>query len=404
VGAVVQIQAREDTPTSGAYIGVSQGATEVSVPLVMRHRNTAGGAANSQVIVQNASSTPIDVEVTFFDGVSNALLPAATKTFQLQPNAANELDLENEVPELGENWFGSAVVRSTTAGGEVAVVTNLFNGPNALQTFNGFTTFSTKWGVPLLASRLANGLSTPLVIQNRSGQEIPINGITVTCTQGNGSPGPATFQVRNGTAIPDKGAFFNFNPVTATDVNANGFPPAWFGPCTVDTGSFNTALFIQMRVVGKEGEGNYRAGAYEGINMNGTNKKIVIPLYARRLANGFVSNVTIQNLSTTATANITLAYVGNSALTNPSPAQCTVTYNRTIPPNGAQLENHRVPNNVPNSTPDIPEKCYGTLTVTSDQPIDAFVQLDQLDDLSPPPAGRQSGDRFMAHNAFGLAQ
>ena len=124
---------------------------------------------------------------------------------------------------------------------------------------------------------------------------------------------------------------------------------------------------------------------------------MVIPLWARRLTNGFSSNVTILNLSATQPANVTLAYKGTPGL----PAECTATFTRVIPANGALFQNHRVEDAVAESVPQVATNCQGTLTVTSsDQPIDGFVQLDQLDALSPPVAPLVSGDRFMAHNVF----
>ena len=45
-------------------------------------------------------------------------------------------DLADEA-NLPSNWFGSAVVSSTSAV-QIAVVSNIFLGPNALQTINAF--------------------------------------------------------------------------------------------------------------------------------------------------------------------------------------------------------------------------------------------------------------------------
>jgi len=65
-------------------------------------------------------------------------------------------------------------------------------------------------------------------------------------------------------------------------------PALWFGACTVDSGAFQTAVFVQLRVLS-----NGRAGAHEGIPLDGTAKTVVIPLWAKRLANGFASTVTV---------------------------------------------------------------------------------------------------------------
>jgi hypothetical protein len=362
------------------------------------------------LIIQNASGAPINFDILFFDGKTGAALTTATKNVPaLAPNASFEFDLETHTA-LGENWYGSAVVHSNTSGGLVAVVTNLFNGPHAMQTFNGFTTFGTKWGIPLFMSRLAlRGTNTPLVIQNRSGNPIAVDGITLTCTKDASSPGQPNFTIKNSTAIPDKAAYFDFNPVSGPF--AATIPDDWFGSCTLDSGAANTALFIQNRTVDPEGtttftgKGDFRAGAYEGIRLDGTSKHLMVPLFARRLAVGFASNVTIQNIGNTAT-DITLKYKGSPLLDpakgEPSQAQCTVTVVKTgVPAGGAVLQNHRVVDAVPNSTPSIPEKCYGTIEVTSSAtPIDGYVQLDLPDDLSTPPTGQVRGDPFQAHNVF----
>ena len=117
---------------------------------------------------------------------------------------------------------------------------------------------------------------------------------------------------------------------------------------------------------------------------------MVFPLYAKRLANGFASSILIQNLDQSNDANVQLAYKAGDGV----PASCTKTLNRVIPKGGAIQENHRIESG-PNSVPEIPSDCFGTLTVTSDRPVDGFVQLDFLNDTT--------GDPYMAHNAFTIA-
>ena len=386
VGAVVQIQARSpQVPTFGAYVGVSEGATEANVPLVLRKRTTASGTGNSQIIIQNASSSQIDVEVVLVDGATGAT--TFTKTFNdLNPNAAVEYDLDDESSaNVPDNWFGSATVRSTTSGGEVAVVSNLFSGPHAMQTFNAFTTSKTKWGVPLFASKLANSLSAPIAVQNAGNSDIPVDGVTLTCTKDPASPGDATITKKNNTVIKPSASFF-FNPVGNAE-----YPDGWFGACTVDSGSSPTAVFVQLRTVNGD-----RAGAHEGIPLDGTAKTAVIPLYAKRLTNGFAAAITILNLNSSSPANVTLAYKAGEG----KGPECTATINKVIPAGGSLIQNMRVNGNA-NSVPEIADNCFGTLTITSaDQPVDAFAQLDLLDDILDPDPG---GDPFQAHNAFTVA-
>jgi hypothetical protein len=188
-------------------------------------------------------------------------------------------------------------------------------------------------------------------------------------------------------------ATVNFNPVT----DQTNFSTGWVGACSIDTTGFDTVAFVQMRYVKIAGvspnANDALAAAYEGIPGSSTNKKAVIPLYAKRLTNGFASAVTIQNLSNSAAATVKLAYKGGAG----TPANCTFTQeNVSIPAGGSLIQNHRITDG-PGSVPQLGDNCFGTLVVTSsDQPIDAFVQLTDV-------SGR-SGDTFMAHNAFTSAQ
>jgi len=385
IGAVVQIQARGQTPTSGAYVGVSEGAASANVPLVSRQGSSLSGETNSQIIIQNASSQQIDVKVDLIDSTTGNV--SLTKNFpDINPNASVEYDLDTEAG-LPTGWFGSASVTSETAGGQVAVVSNFFTGDNAMQTFNAFTKVGTSWLVPLFTSRLGNQsgnpLSTPIAVQNVSGAEIPIGGVTLTCKRDPSAPSTEepTLTRTNSTPIKNTASFF-FNPAPDT----SGYPEQWYGACSISSGSANTAVFVQMRFVGGD-----RAGAYEGILGSGTNTTLVVPLYAKILDNGFASAITIQNLNTTTAANVTLTYKKDPGA--PAELDCDEIFTgKVIQPGGSLIQNMRIESGA-NSVPEIPNNCSGSLTVTSDQPIDGFVQFDFL---------RDSGDGFMAHNVFTL--
>jgi hypothetical protein len=386
VGAVVQIQARApQVPTFGAYVGVSEGASQANLPLVLRRRTTASGLGNSQIIVQNASSSQIDVEVVLVNGADGST--TFTKSIpDLNPNAAFEYDLDDEAAtNVPDNWFGSATIRTVPAdSGQVAVVSNLYSGGHAMQTFNAFTTSKTQWGVPLFASKLANSLSTPVAVQNAGAAVIPANSVTMNCTKDAASPGAQNLSFTNNTAINPSASFF-FNPVTDATM-----PDLWFGACTVNSGAFPTAVFVQLRTVAGD-----RAGAHEGIPLDSASTTAVIPLYAKRLTNGFAAAITILNLSSGAPANVTLNYLAGEG----KGAECTASFQRQIAAGGSLIQNMRINGN-PNSVPQIADNCFGTLTITSDVPIHAFAQLDLLDELLNPDPG---GDPFQAHNAFTVA-
>ncbi len=376
LGTVVQIQARGQTPTSGAYSGFLGGSRTFYVPLVARQRGTASGIANSQIVVQNTGSMAVNVEV---DLVSSDGTIAYTKTgIYIQPGAAYLYDLADET-NLPVGWIGSAVVRAATTDGRIAVVSNFFTGPHGMQTFNAFPEESPSeaWVVPLFVSRLSvNGLSAPVTIQNLDSTSIPAGSAVMTCTVDATSPSqsPATFVVTNTSPISPS-ASYAWNPVVDTRLPSN-----WLGACRV-TAPGQVVSFVQLRFIGTD-----KAAAYEAINANSTDKTVVVPLVAKRLLNGFATAVTIQNLSVSASATVTLTYL--PAPESGSPA--TLQFTTTIAPSGSLIQNHRVHSSHPQGV-NLPDGWQGTLTVVSDQPIGAFVQLDFLG---------QPGDPYMAHVAF----
>ncbi len=379
VGAVVQILARGQTPTSGAYVGFSQGSARFYVPLVMRRVMGASGLANSQIIIQNASSSTVSANVRLirYDGTATY-----TKTLSIAAGASFYYDLDNESSaNVPDGWYGSAVVEATTSGGEVAVVSNLFTGPHAMQTFNGFASPATEWLVPLFTSRLANGLSTPVSIQNVSGAPIAAGDIVVTCTKNPLSSGPATIVMSNTVPIQDAASYF-VNPVTDTSIPAN-----WYGACRIQA-SAGVVAFVQMRVIGTD-----RAAAYEAIPGGSTSKTLLIPLAAKRLANGFATVTNIQNLSLGATAHVTFTY-------KPSPeyvasggsADNIVIPNVAIDPGASVQHNLRLSGTSAPAVPQLPDGWYGTCIVESaDEPISGFVELTFL---------TGSGDTYQAHGIF----
>jgi len=384
LGAVVQILARGQNPTSsGAYSGFSGGDTSFYVPLVAKNLNTASGIGNSQIVVQNTSGSAVDVEIKLI-GPSGS--PVYTKTISIPRNASFYYDLALEsTSNVPDNWYGSAVVRTTTSGGTIAVVSNFFTG-DALQTFNAFSSSSpqARWFVPLFTSRLPNSLSTPIAVQNLSGSTIPKGGITVTCTPDPSLTGFTTLVMTNTTPILDTAAYY-FNPVVDTRI-----PSGFYGSCVIDS-SGNIVSFVQMRFIAT-GE----AAAYEAIPAGGTDQTVIVPLVAKRLPNGFATAVTIQNLSSI-TATVTLTYTPSPEyVSNGGSRDPIVISNRSIPPYGSLIQNHRITSG-PNAVPQLPDGWYGTLIARADRPIAGFVQLTFLTSINP---SLPSGDKFMAHNAF----
>jgi hypothetical protein len=348
------------------------------VPLAARKLRTTSGVANSQIVIQNIdTAADADVAVDLFGAVSGNY----TKTITgIKPGASYVYDLDLE-PNLAVGWYGSAVVRSTN-GRALAVVSNYFTG-DTLQTFNGFPSAApgTTWFVPLFTSRLANTLSTPIAVQNLSGGDIGAGQISLNCTP-DPTSGAAPFNQANAAAVANNAAYY-FNPVTDASI-----PALWYGACTV-TAPGNVMVFVQMRIISR-GE----AAAYEAFRNGGD--KAVIPLVAKRLANGFATAVTIQNLDTSQGATVNLLYTPAPEYVSAGGSAAPIAINGVSIGAGASLiQNQRTTDGVPQ----LPAGWYGTLTVTSTggQDIAAFVQLTFLPDINP---GLPAGDNFMAHTAF----
>jgi hypothetical protein len=229
-------------------------------------------------------------------------------------------------------------------------------------------------------------LSAPVAVQNVSGADIPAGQIHLDCIEDPSSlanPKVPAIHLTNPAAVKNSASVF-FNPVTDT----TNWPTGWVGSCKV-TSTAQTVAFVQLRFVAGD-----RAGAYEGILGTGTAKTVVIPLIARRLSNTFASAVTIQNLDESNANNVTLSYKGALDADPSNTAACTKSFPATIPAGGSLIQNHRVADDQANSVPQIAIGCVGSLTVTGDHAVDAFVQLDFTG---------QGGDAFMAHDAFAVA-
>lgn len=387
LGAVVQIQARNQTPTLGAYLGSSSPANKYYVPTVLRQ---VGGTSSSQIMIQNATSSAITVNVSFTKSSLSAGSNYSKPNIPIPANATYYYDIDTET-NLVSGWFGAAVVQANSAQ-NIVVMSNLFTKPDTVQSFNAFTDaqLSNLWFVPLFASRLANGLLTPVSIQNLSGSTMAAGAIQVTCKADSGSPNKSNFNYSNTSALADNETF-SMNP----RVDTTNLPTDWYGSCKIQTPG-SVAVFVQMRRPGFSQD----AAAYEALNGNGTARTFLVPLMAKRLANGFSTVVTIQNLSTTTQASVSLTYTPSSEYVAAGGSSTPITTGPfTIPAEGSLLRNLRLPYSAANAvTENLPDGWYGSLTVTSTgggaPAIDGFTQLTVV--------GATAGDTLQAHGVFPL--
>jgi len=398
LGSIVQIQARApQVPSFGAYNGASSGSDTVYIPIVAHQGNSSSGKVNSQIIIQNVDTVALDVDVDLVP--RTGYTTTYTKhILSLQPGASFYYDVADEtnLGDVNTPWFGSAVISTS---GSVFAVSNLFLGTNALQTFNGtpVENVDSLWNVPLFLSGLSNGLNTVVSVQNISGSEIPAGSLDLACTPDPTRPGLLPLTSTNAAAVPDKGAF-EFN----TNTNLVDFPRNWYGSCQVSTDTDQDIIgIVQSRYVGVSTTNG--AAAYELLPSGTTDTTMMAPLILKRLTNGFATVATILNLSSS-DANVTLVY--KPSLTECPVAACDVNHDgsvtaadaitvlKTISPNSSIQRNHRLP--ISSTSPDaentLPDLWTGSLVVTSDQPINGYVQITNY--------LYTNGDRFMSYVAF----
>jgi hypothetical protein len=378
LGAVVQILARNQTPTSGAYSAYPP-ASLLYAPLVLRRQPTASGLANSQIIIQNAGTSTLNgVTVKFINSAGVTVYTHAVPA--IGPGASNYYDVETD-NALAAPFAGAATIDA--GAGSVSVVVNVFNGPDTLQTYSAIpsTTLTDSYGVPLFNSRLPNGLSTVVSVQNLSGGAVAAGVVHLDCTAFAGSAAPAALHLTNPATL-NNGQSYSFNPVVDLTI-----PTAWYGACRLTSPGQNTAAIIQMRVIGT---GN--SAAYEAIPTASTNKTFFAPLVQNRLGNGAATNTTIVNLSATLIAHVTVTFTPSPDYVAAGGSAAVLSTATTIPAGSSLQENNRVPPFMVGATT-MPQGWFGTLTVvSSDQPIAGFTQLTNVN--NPP------GDTFMTFDGF----
>jgi hypothetical protein len=385
LGAVVQERlGTNDTslPTSGAYIGVTEGSSKFFVPLAQSRRNTATGVGNTQIIVQNLDdSTIATITVTLYASDSNSTPATYTKTISnLASGASYFYDLADEA-NLNAGWNGSAVVDAGS--GKIAVVVNSFNGVNGLRAYNAFSqeSLTTKWAIPKFATILNNGLTTSVNVQNLSGATIPVGGIVLNC-------GSGAFTMENDKEIADK-TTYSFNPAQ----NVPGtYPSNWEGACVVDSGSSDVVAFVVMRRLINNGD----QAAYEALSYASTDTQVFFPNAAKMLSNGFATSLAVQNLSNEA-ATVDIIWTPNLDECQASPCNTYTQENISIPANGMLNLNLRTSTGGPSG---MPSGWQGTAKVVPSDSANAkpIVGMAILSNYLV----NNAGDNYRAHVALTL--
>jgi len=385
------------TATSGGYEGLGTGGYQNYVPLVMKNRTTGNGIANNQFVIQNLDSNPLFVKVEFVPAPNSGFSPA-TKTFtsSIAPGVSQYYDLDGE-SLLANEWYGSAKITAatgTSTAGKIGVVSNLFIGTDLLYTTNGFpeTSLRTKWHVPYFTSKLGNGQNTSVTIQNLSGGTIDINTLKLDCTPDSASAVATPIHLLNNAAIANN-ANYEFNSASLSTTDS---PAGWHGSCVVSTTTNDKDLAVAVFVRHINNPDNGGGAGFVGIpNPVGADvdkyKTITLPYLNKRLANGVATVISVENLGATE-ATVTLTYKASEEYAGTP--QSLVIPNVKIQPGEALVRNYRMTGTDAIAEPGLPDTWFGSLTITSNQPLQAFTFVTNfLNSL---------GDTYFGFNGFPL--
>jgi hypothetical protein len=161
---------------------------------------------NSAFQVQNISGAPMDITVTYSDGISDTVASVA--------DGASATFLQANEPHV-TRWTGSAVVTNNTGGAMVGIVNQ--QGTTSAASYNMYSSGAPVWALPSLLYQYY-GFTSAFQVQNISGGPTDI---TVTYDD-------AT--TASATAVPDGGV------ATFIQDNETGHAVNWAGSARVSAG------------------------------------------------------------------------------------------------------------------------------------------------------------------------
>ncbi len=395
-GVPLNDRANSDRPwlrDAYAFASGNRGSdAEAAIPLVMNDNFTLTGTGGTDLFVQNTHLQAQVVHVT----ANRIGGGSSTYCTELKPGQAIHLPANVLVGDTA-GWVGSAEVRGES--GPVLALANVYTDATtqpdrkvaSLQTYRGFprSMASSKWIVPLMASRLNNGFNTPLSVQNRSGGEIPAGGIVLDCKPGEKSV-YRDFAVENPAAVEDQASmFFNPAPGDAPFDEIKNF----YGTCTIEAkdaqgNPADIVVMPQSRLV-SSGDRVGDAGAYHAYPVNDSHREtnLMVPWNVQSPLSEHrdKSAVTIVNLTEHDLNGIEACY---------QPGDHCKTFN--LPRGGQELENGHLFSSDDDGIDGVSlvDNEEYVLTIHSpDGPIGAFNQVKRY-------GATKQGDSFMAYNAI----
>lgn len=295
IAAIVNLVSPDISLSFGgeAYVGVSEGSTSVSLPLLFKDYFDFNTFFN----VQNVGSGSAAVTVTYNGSVDGeAIDPVTTDPINIPAGAAHRFD-QNAEADLPANFIGSASVSST--GSDIAAVA-VQVGPTTALVYNGFPSGSVEPVFPLINTNRFDYV-TGISIQNRG--DVDTN-VTVTYTPG--EEGTACTETK---AIPagesTTFAIDAFRTTIAGETCADG--EAFLGSAAVTTNSAGVELVAAVNQLNQVAN---KGGTYTAFSSDAGTQTVVFPLVQDRYF-GYFTGLGITNIGDVAT-DLTCTFSGST--------------------------------------------------------------------------------------------
>jgi len=338
-----------DANSGASYSGVASPGTNWFAPGIYDNYYSF----YSNVVVQNASASAVDVTVEIF--APGSATPVKTQTATGVPANASVAFEQEGLPELVDNQFYSAKITGT---GNIAPIVNIYGKgatDNQLYSYNAFTSGSQTAYAPVVMSNYF-GYNTALVVQNIGASSASV---TVTYTNGHSdsytvAPGAAESIFTPGVAgVPSGNTLYGATVTSNQDV---------------------------VVLVNESTPSTNRAASYSGFAAGST--EVRAPIVEKRYY-GYNSSVTCQNVGSAAT-DLTVAYVGTGVGSPTTYAGVAAGATQLIyQPTDAALAS-------------VPPNWIGSATITGTQPFVCVVNQD----MNEAPQASQIMDQLYSYNGI----
>lgn len=273
-GAAIANVLAADFSAGASYVGRSQGATEVQLPLLFKNN----GAFNTWFSVQNAGSAPASITIDYSDGapdVTDTIAVGAAKTFF-------QVNEDHTQP----------VFAATITSDQPIVAAVVQEDPSTMFAYTGFTGGTVNPLMPLINANNANYI-TGVQMQNAGDTATEVT-VAYTPVPGNGTACTETRTIQPGDSSTFALSAFNADQSGTTTTCVGG--AQFVGSAQVQSNSANQPLvaIVNQLLIGTNGE------AYGSFDADEATNIAVMPLILDRRGS-FFTGFNIQNVGDVAT-------------------------------------------------------------------------------------------------------